>query len=283
MGIDIIAGMKTHSRIGMCSWSLKPASAQELAAGLARLGIANVQLSLMPLLKDLPAWADVKPLLEQAGVKLVSGMFGTVGEDYSTLETIRLTGGIVPDATWPANWDIVQRVAPLAETLGLKMVSSHAGFLPEDQSDPTFKTVVDRLRRIADLFADHGLTLLLESGQETGPTLMRFLDHLDRANVKANFDPANMILYGKGDPIEALRLLLPRVGQVHIKDAVKTKTPGTWGAEVPAGDGEVDWQAFVSILEGGGYQGCYVIEREAGGERDKDVLRAAELISGLLG
>ncbi|MCC6680256.1 MAG: sugar phosphate isomerase/epimerase [Phycisphaeraceae bacterium] len=274
--------MSMNKRIGLCSWSLKPASAQELAAGLSRLGIPNVQLSLMPLLKDLSAWADVRPLLEQAGVKLASGMYGTVGENYSTLETIRLTGGIVPDATWPANWDIVQRVAPLAETLGMKMVSSHAGFLPEDQSHPTFKTIIDRLRRIADLFADHGLTLLLESGQETATTLIRFLDHLDRDNVKANFDPANMILYGKGDPIEALRLLLPRIGQVHVKDAIKTKTPGTWGKEVAAGDGEVDWPAFVSTLEGGGYKGCYVIEREAGGERAKDVLHAAELISGLL-
>jgi len=267
-----------HPRIAVCSWSLRPADADELAAALAGLGIGNVQLALNALIERRDGWTDAASKLNDAGITPVSGMFGTVGEDYSTLESIRRTGGIVPDETWEANWRIVQRVAPLAKSLGLRRVSTHAGFLPEHDD----AKVTGRLRRIADLFADHGLTLLLETGQETAATLLRFLDTLDRDNVAANFDPANMILYDKGDPIEALRTLLPRIGQVHVKDAVRTRVTGTWGKEAPAGEGEVDWRAFVDTLEDGGYTGHYVIEREAGPERQADVTKAARLIGSLL-
>src|SRR5690606_21905574 len=122
----------------------------------------------------------------------------------------------------------------------------------------------------------------METGQETAAALDRFLAALDRPNVKVNFDPANMILYDKGDPIAALRTLLPHIAQVHVKDAARTTTPGTWGREVPVGDGEVDWPAFVSTLEDGGFDGHYVIEREAGDDRVADVTTAATRITSLL-
>jgi sugar phosphate isomerase/epimerase len=92
-----------------------------------------------------------------------------------------------------------------------------------------------------------------------------------------NFDPANMILYNKGDPIKALRTLGRWIRQVHVKDAVKTKTPGTWGEEVPVGTGEVNWQAFFAALRDLKFSGYYVIEREAGTQRVADI-RAAKLV-----
>jgi L-ribulose-5-phosphate 3-epimerase len=92
-----------------------------------------------------------------------------------------------------------------------------------------------------------------------------------------NFDPANMILYAKGNPIEALRVLRPWIRQVHIKDARRTHVPGTWGEEVPAGSGDVDWQKFFNTLNELNYRGDFVIEREAGQARVADIRTASAL------
>ncbi len=129
------------------------------------------------------------------------------------------------------------------------------------------------------------LTLLFETGQETADTLEQFIKALVKqgaANVGVNFDPANMILYDMGDPIVSLRKLMPRVRQVHIKDAVRTTTPGTWGKEVPIGEGQVDWKAFMQVLAEADYRGNLVVEREAGQERAADVRKAIERLSKLM-
>jgi sugar phosphate isomerase/epimerase len=97
-----------------------------------------------------------------------------------------------------------------------------------------------------------------------------------------NFDPANMILYDKGDPIAALRTLSPYLKQCHIKDGIRTKVPGQWGAEVPAGTGEVNWRAFFATLREIGFEGYCSIEREAGNQRVDDI-RTAKAFVGSLG
>jgi sugar phosphate isomerase/epimerase len=198
-------------------------------------------------------------------------MMTAIGEDYSTLESIKRTGGIVPDEHWEGNWRHFQANAGLARDLGLKFVMFHAGFLPHDEHDPAFAKLLDRLRRIADLFADLDLTIGFETGQESADTLKAFLEKLDRANVGINFDPANMILYDKGDPIAALRTLGPWLRQCHLKDAVRTRTPGTWGEEVVVGTGQVDWKAFFAVLEELRFTGDLCLEREAGNQRVQDL------------
>lgn len=205
-------------------------------------------------------------------------MFGCLGEDYSTLETIRATGGIAPDATWAKNLEAIRASAGLAAKLGLRIVTFHTGFLPHQKSDPAFAKMLGRLRAVADIFAVHEITLGLETGQETAPALAAFLQELNRPNVGVNFDPANMILYGKGNPVEALRGLSPWLLQVHIKDAQRTKIPGTWGTEVAAGSGEVNWPVFFAALRGLNFTGDLVIEREAGGQRVADIVTARELV-----
>jgi sugar phosphate isomerase/epimerase len=209
-------------------------------------------------------------------------MFGCVGEDYSTLETIRATGGIAPDATWEKNLTFIRTNATIAMMLGWPLVTFHAGFLPHEKSDPAFAKMLGRLRDVADIFAAHDIALGLETGQETAQALAAFLQELDRPNVGVNFDPANMILYDKGNPVEALRVLAPWLRQVHIKDALRTKIPGTWGAEVAAGSGEVDWPAFFAALRALNFTGNLVIEREAGDQRVADVVAARELVLRLL-
>jgi sugar phosphate isomerase/epimerase len=273
--------MKNNSlseRLAVCSWSLQPASPAELAAKLESTGIRRVQLALDPLREAPGVWGETAALFRLKGITLVSGMFGCVGEDYSTLETIRATGGIAPDATWEQNWNNIQATAALAQQLGLKLVTFHAGFLPHEEKDPNFRKMLRRLAETADAFQAANIAVALETGQETAPVLVQLLRKLKRPNVGVNFDPANMILYDKGNPIAALRILGPWIRQVHIKDARRTKTPGTWGEEVVAGTGEVDWPAFFATLRELNYTGDFVIEREAGSQRVEDVRAAREVV-----
>jgi sugar phosphate isomerase/epimerase len=265
-------------RLAVCSWSLQPTEPNDLVAKLKATGITRVQLALDPLRETPSLWADAPSLLRQHGITLVSGMFVCVGEDYSTLESIRSTGGIAPDATWERNWQNIQFNAALAQQLGLKLVTFHAGFLPHEESDPGFAKMLRRLAEAADFFRAAGVQLALETGQETAPVLAQLLRKLQRPNVGVNFDPANMLLYDKGNPIEALRVLGSWIRQVHIKDARRTSVPGTWGQEVPAGSGEVDWCAFFGTLKTLNYTGSFVIEREAGEQRVADIRRARQII-----
>ena len=115
------------------------------------IGMNQIQLALDPIRENPPVWGDAGEQLKAAGFAIVSGMFGTVGEDYSTLESIRRTGGLVPDATWEQNWRNIQANVILAEKLGMKLVTFHAGFLPHDESDPGFGKLIERIGRVADL------------------------------------------------------------------------------------------------------------------------------------
>lgn len=265
-------------RLAVCSWSLQPTSPQDLISKLQQTGVRRVQLAFDPLRDEPAEWGKTSELFQQAGIGIVSGMFGCVGEDYTTLETIRLTGGIAPDATWAQNWKNIQATAELAQKLGLKLVTFHAGFLPHEASDPSFAKLKQRLVQTADAFQARGIALGLETGQETAAVLSEFLHQLARPSVGVNFDPANMILYDKGNPIEALRTLGPWIRQVHIKDARRTKVPGTWGEEVVAGTGEVDWRAFFTTLTQVGFTGDLCIEREAGNQRMADIRAAREMV-----
>jgi sugar phosphate isomerase/epimerase len=270
-------------RLAVCSWSLQPASPADGVAKLESTGIRRVQLALDPLRETPGVWGETAALFRQKGITMVSGMFGCVGENYSTLETIRVTGGIAPDATWEQNWNNIRATAALAQQLGLKLVTFHAGFLPHEEKDPNFAKMLRRLAETADVFQAANIDVGLETGQETAPVLVQLLQKLKRPNVGVNFDPANMILYDKGDPIAALRVLGPWIRQVHIKDARRTKVPGTWGEEVVAGTGEVDWPAFFATLQELNYTGDFVVEREAGSQRVADVRAAREMAARMSG
>ncbi len=265
-------------RLAVCSWSLQPADVGDLVAKMEATGIRRVQLALGPLRESKAGWEQTEKVLRQNDITIVSAMFGCVGEDYSTLESIRLTGGVAPDATWEQNRKNIRASAALAAKLGQKLVTFHAGFLPHDISDPAFAKMLRRLSEVADMFAAEKIDIGLETGQETALALAELLQKLSRPNVGVNFDPANMILYDKGDPVDALRTLEPWIRQVHIKDGVKTNKPGTWGEEAAVGEGQVDWRAFFSALREVGYSGNFVIEREAGAQRVADI-RAAKVVA----
>ena len=266
------------NRLAVCSWSLQPANPQDLILKLQATGIRRVQLALDPLRESTDAWGGTAARLRDSGITIVSGMFGCVGEDYSTLESIRLTGGVAPDSTWEQNWERIRATAALARELGLDLVTFHAGFLPHQENDPGFAKMLKRLTEVAEAFNAAQVALALETGQETAPVLANLLTRLNRPGVGVNFDPANMILYDKGDPVAALRLLGRWVRQVHIKDATRTKVPGTWGQEVAVGTGDVNWPAFFAALDEAHFTGNLVIEREAGEQRVADIRTAKAVV-----
>lgn len=273
-----MSDMPIENRLSVCSWSLQAATPQELAERVKTTGISRVQLALDPLRDESAVWGDTEAVLKQTGITIVSGMFGCVGEDYSTLDTIRQTGGIAPDATWERNLENIRATVGIATALGLKLVTFHAGFVPHDPADPCFVKMVGRLATVAEIFAMAGIEVGLETGQETAEGLAALLEALKKPNVVVNFDPANMLLYGKGDPIEAVRVLAPWIRQVHVKDANQTSVPGTWGEEVAVGTGQVDWPAFFTTLADVGFSGDIVIEREAGTQRVADIRTAREVV-----
>ena len=268
-------------RIGVCSWSWRK-PIREVAAEMESAGIKGVHLALGPFIapderhgaaESKETWQYVKSLVASGRWNVMSTMIGMVGEDYTTLESIRKTGGFVPDATWERNKRIVTEGAKLTKELGVKYMSLHAGFL--DESDGrAFAKYVERMEWVRDEAAKFGVEVILESGQETAVDLMKFMRKVPGVGI--NFDPANMILYGKGDPREAVKILIPWIRQVHVKDALLTKKAGTWGTEVPWGDGEVSARTFVAELEALGYKGDYVIERESGNARAADIRLAAD-------
>lgn len=265
-------------RLAVCSWSLQPAGPEDLIQKLRAAGISRVQLELDPLRDTPKIWADTEKLFREHGITIVSGMVRCIGEDYSTLDSIRVTGGIAPDATWDQNVKNISACAAIAKKMGLKLVTFHAGFLPPNESHPTFAKMCQRLDVVADIFMVQNILLGLETGQETAPELAGLLHKLNHPNIGVNFDPANMIMYDKGDPVKALHVLAPWIRQVHIKDAKRTQTPGTWGAEVPVGKGEVDWRGFFTTFKHVVFNVNLVIEREYGHTRVADIRAAREFM-----
>ena len=268
-------------KIGACSWSFrKPVS--ELDAEMRKAGVKGIQLALGPFIEadgrhgdaeGAESLAYVKAKIASGEWKLMSTMISFPQEDYTTLETIRKTGGIVPDECWEKNRRMISEAAKLTRELGAKYLLTHAGFLYESD-EKAYKKYVERVSWVRDECRRHGVEIILETGQETADDLVKFLNHVPGLGV--NFDPANMILYGKGDPIAGLRKLMPWIRSVHIKDACATKTPGTWGTEVPWGEGEVGADMFVSELKRLGYKGHYVVERENGDNRTADIALAVK-------
>jgi sugar phosphate isomerase/epimerase len=258
--------------LAVCSWSLRADVATTLIS-VRQLGLDRINLALKPALAD--GGETYLEAVRASGLAISAATIGFPQEDYTSLESIRATGGIAPDQYWEENRRRVERAADITVELEVPYLTLHAGFLEDD--DPSqARRVRERLVCLADMAGQRGLGLLLETGQETAACLREMLEQLEHPALGVNFDPANVILYDKGVPVEAVRMLGPWIKHVHIKDARRTQRPGTWGSEVPWGEGEVGDEAFLQGLREIGYAGTLAIEREAGDHRLDDILLAAE-------
>ena len=261
--------------IGVCSWSFQK-SIDEIGAIMTAMNVNHIHLALAPALG-----ADGKTYLDavkRQNWTISSTMLHFDYEDYSSLDAIKVSGGIAPDDKWGMASDAFVKACAITAELGVKFISMHVGFL--DHANAAYaKKFYDRVRFLGDAAKAAGVTLLMETGQESAEDLKHFLVTLNHPNVMLNFDPANMILYNKDEPIEALKILAPWIRHVHAKDAVRTKVNGTWGSEVPWGDGEVNVFAFLNALGTLGFKGTLAIEREAGTQRVKDIAQAVRRLA----
>jgi sugar phosphate isomerase/epimerase len=255
--------------VGVCSWSLQVTSIPELKRLLDRLGVDVVQIACGD--PHHASWEEGDHMPEAAraaGFRMTGAMLGFPGEDYTTPQTIQKTGGFGDPATRPERLERFQWALERTRALGLSDLMLHAGFLPEP-SDPDRKPFLDTLAKVSDLALSRGITIAFETGQETADLLRRTLDDLKCPNLKVNFDPANVILYDMGDPLRAVEILGPDIRSVHVKDANRTRTPGTWGEEVPLGQGQANIKRFIQTLKKVGYRGPLCIEREVGNQEER--------------
>ncbi len=258
--------------VGVCSWSLRT-DVPGVAQAMKEVGLKHVHLGIRAAVED--GSGKVLDTIKSQKWTITCTMIDFPQEDYSTLDTIKVTGGVVPDQHWENNRKLFAGAAKATTQLGVKFLSMHAGFIDESNKAVAEK-VQTRIRTLADIAKDNGLTLLLETGQEAAIDLRHFLETLKHESVGVNFDPANMILYDKGDPIEAVRTLSPWIRHLHVKDALRTTNPGTWGSEVPWGDGQVGIERFLAVLDEVKFKGAMAIEREAGDNRLGDIKLAAQ-------
>ena len=235
------------------------------------LGIPTIQLHAPQKATRTPEKAEqFLARLSEMGIVITAVFGGFEGESYADIPTVARTVGLAPPETRAARTQEMNEIADFARLLGVDVVALHVGFVPHDPSDPLYQGVLQVTREICDHCKSNDQRLHLETGQEPADTLLEFIGDVDRDNLFINFDPANLILYGLGEPIESLRKVGKLVRSVHCKDAKWAAKPGEeWGAEVPFGTGDVGAENFLRTLKELGYDGPLTIEREIPEEPDR--------------
>jgi len=228
------------------------------------LGVPTIQLHAPA--KSTRTQANADKFLErlgELGIELTCVFGGFEGESYADIPTVAKTVGLVPAATRAVRTREMKEIADFAKMLQCQVVALHLGFVPHDTADPLYAEVLDVARDVCDHCQRNGQNLHLETGQETAEALLQFIGDVQRDNLFINFDPANMILYGTGEPIAALKKVGKYVRSVHCKDGKWAAHPGQeWGQEVPLGEGDVGMEDYLRTLDQLGYAGPLTIERE---------------------
>lgn len=175
------------------------------------------------------------------------------------------TIGLVPPKYRAARIDALKQVSDFAKILDIKQVQTHCGFIPEDPADPLYPGCVDAVRTVAQHCHGNGQYFLMETGQETPTTMSRMIRDVALPNLGVGLDTANLILYGKANPVDAVDILGEHVRSVHAKDGKWPTDPSKLGEEVLIGKGLVDFKTVFAKLHKLGYTGAITIERETSG------------------
>lgn len=183
------------------------------------------------------------------------------------------TIGLVPEATRAARIDALRQASDFAYQLGIKQLQTHCGFIPEDPTDPKYPGTVEAIRTVARHCQANGQLFLMETGQETPTTMSRMLKDADMPNLGVGLDTANLILYGKANPVDAVDILGPHIHAVHAKDGRWPTDPDKLGDEVLIGEGLVDFKQVLTKLHAAGYTGAITIERETSGPQQIEDVR----------
>jgi sugar phosphate isomerase/epimerase len=187
------------------------------------------------------------------------------------------TIGLVPPKTRAARIDALRQASDFAKLAGISQVQTHCGFIPEDPADPLYPGTVEAIRAVAQHCQGNGQHFLMETGQETPTTMSRMIRDVDRPNLAVGLDTANLILYGKANPVDAVDILGPHVRSVHAKDGRWPTNPSELGEEVLIGKGLVDFKLVFTKLHRLGYTGAITIERETSGPKQIEDVRQEKL------
>jgi L-ribulose-5-phosphate 3-epimerase len=214
--------------------------------------------------------------LDKYGIEPTALVVGGPGKEVWDFYQGPLTIGLVPRETRAARIAHIKKASDLAKQCGITAVQTHCGFIPENPNDPVYKETVAAIREVATYCKRNGQNLRYETGQETPITLVRTIQDVGTDNQGVNFDLANLILYGKANPLDAIELLGPYIQGIHAKDGLWPTNPKTLGEEVPIGKGKVDFPRIIARLKELNYRGAVTIEREISGPQQMEDVRAAK-------
>ncbi len=224
----------------------------------------------------------VADAMEKTSVE-VSSIFVTFeGQTYNN-RTGPQTDGLVPDEHRERRAELLIKSANKIKELGILNVTSHVGFVPDDEQDPLYIKFLDAMKRITQVLLDNGQILCFETGQELPSTLKRTIDHIGTDNLFINLDPANLILYGKANPLDAVAIFGPLVRGFHAKDGLWPNRDEDLGIEVKLGEGMVNFPLLMRRLKACGFKGPVTIEREiTGPQQIEDIKHAIKFLEPLL-
>lgn len=220
--------------------------------------------------------ARLRQALDKYNIEATSVVVGGPGREVWNFYEGPLTIGLVPRETREARIAHLKAASDFAKECGIPAVQTHCGFIPENPNDPVYKGTVIAIRDVAAYCKRNGQNLRYETGQETPITLIRTIQDVGLENQGVNFDLANLILYGKANPVDAIEILGPYVQGVHAKDGLWPTNPKDLGKEVPIGQGKVDFPRIIARLKALDYRGAVTIEREISGPQQVEDVRAAK-------
>ena len=222
--------------------------------------------------------------LDKHNIEATSLVVGGPGKEIWDFYGGPITIGLLPRDARAARVAHIKKASDFAKLAGIPAVQTHCGFIPENPNDPAYKEIVDALRDVAVYCKRNGQNFRYETGQETPITLVRAIQDVGTDNQGINFDVANLILYGKANPVDAIEILGPYVQGMHAKDGLWPTNPRDLGQEVPIGKGKVDFPRIIARLKELHYGGAVTIEREVSGpEQIKDVREAKAYLEKLIG
>src|SRR6059058_1154187 len=219
----------------------------------------------------------LRQALDRYGIEATAVVVGGPGKEVWDFYQGPLTIGLVPRETRAARIAHIKKASDFAKQCGIQAVQTHCGFIPENPNDPVYKETIVAMKEVVGYCKNNGQNFRYETGQETPITLVRAIQDVGLDNQGVNFDLANLILYGKANPVDAIELLGPYVQGIHAKDGIWPTNPRELGKEVPIGKGKVDFPRIIERLKQLNYRGAVTIEREISGPQQLADVREAML------